>query len=242
MVSLPIPSSKANIAYSQVSEAGINLGQIVGAISGCSTTSSSAVHLDPDLEISSMPRTNGWKACFGQANAAQGHLAKQGVGKGDLFLFFGVFRHVDVANVTSITNGKIAYLNGSPPIHVLFGWLLVEDVIVLQSTPGQSASWLAYHPHARHQSKYPKNNTIYIAQNTLGSLNPSLAGIPGGGAFDKFKPGLVLSDLTKQSRSVWKLPDWFMLHSGDPAKRLSYHPPVMRKSGQNRWINLGNGF
>jgi hypothetical protein len=239
---LPIPSSKANIPYSQVSKAAMNLGQIVAAIPGCKNTGCSAVHLDPDLENDSLPRINGWRACFGQANAAQGHLAKQGVGKGDLFLFFGLFRDVNVANITSMTSGRIAYLTGSPPIHVLFGWLLVDNVIELESTPSQSPSWLAYHPHARHQSQYPKNNTVYIAQNTLGSLDPSLAGISGGGAFDKFKPGLVLSDLTKQSRSVWELPDWFMLHSDNPAKRLTYRPPVMRKSGQNRWINLGNGF
>jgi hypothetical protein len=52
------------------------------------------------------------------------HRAKQGVGEGGLFLFFGLFRDVNVANITSMTSGRIAYLTGSPPIHVLFDWLL----------------------------------------------------------------------------------------------------------------------
>jgi Nucleotide modification associated domain 3 len=241
MVSLPIPSKKSNIPYNQVSKAGMNLGQIVGAMPACGATSSSAVHLDPDLEINSLQRGNGWRRCFGQANAAQGHLAKQGIGKDDLFLFFGLFRHVDVANITSIMNGKMAYLSGSP-VHVLFGWLLVDYKIDLQWTPDQSPSWLAYHPHVKHQSQYLKKNTVYIAKDTLGSLDPSLAGLPGGGAFDQFKPGLLLSDPTKQSCSAWKLPDWFMRHTDDPTKRLTYHPPVMPKSRQNRWTNLSNGF
>jgi hypothetical protein len=243
MVSLPIPSSKTNIPYSQVSKAGMNLGQIVNAIPGCKTTSGSPVHLDPDLEKNSLPRMTGWKPCFGQVGAAQGHLAKQGVKKGYLFLFFGLFRDVDVANITSAISGQIAYLRKSPEIHVLFGWLLVDDVIPLQSTPGHSPSWLAYHPHVIHQAFSPKNNTVYIAQKTLGSLDPSLAGIPGGGGFDKIiKPGLVLSDLTQRYFSVWKLPVWFMRPLGNPPMHLTYHPPVIPKSGRSRWTNLGNGF
>ena len=222
MISLPITSRQTNaIPYSQVSKSGMNLGDIVDVIPGCNTSSGSAVHLDPDLENNSLPRMNGWRPCFGQASAAQGHLAKQEVTKGDLFLFFGLFRNVNVPNITSMTGGKIAYLTASPPIHVLFGWLLVDDVIDLQSTPDQSPSWLAYHPHVKNQYR---KNTVYIAQKALGSLDPSLAGISGGGAFDKIKPDLILSDPTKRYCSVWKLPDWFMRHIGDPTKHLTYHP------------------
>ena len=111
MVSLPIPSSKQNITYSQVSKAGMNLGQIVNAIPGCKAkggiplNSCSSVHLDPDLEYYSLPqRQNGWRPSFGQANGPQGHLKSQCVKKGALFLFFGLFRCVNVANITkSIT-------------------------------------------------------------------------------------------------------------------------------------------
>jgi Nucleotide modification associated domain 3 len=123
-------------------------------------------------------------------------LKKQNVQKGDLFLFFGLFGYVNVNNIASVTSGKIAYLTVSPSIHVLFGWLLVEDVIDLQSTPGKFPHWLAYHPHVTHQSLFTKYNTVYIAQTSLGSLHPSLAALPGGGAFDKIKPGLVFPALT----------------------------------------------
>ena len=229
-------------------KAGMNLGQIVNAIPGCKAkggiplNSCSPVHLDPDLEYYSLPRRqNGWRPSFGQANGPEGHLKSQCVKKGDLFLFFGLFRCVNVANIASVS-GQIHYLTAPRPMHVLFGWLLVEKVIDLHSTPGHSPPWLAYHPHVKHRSLYSKKNAVYIAQKTLGSLDPCLARIPGGGAFDKFKPDLVLSDPKHQNLSVWKLPGWFMLHIYDRTKRLTYHPPVIGKSGRNRWTNLGNGY
>ena len=243
MVSLPIPSSKTNIPYSQVSKAGMNLGQIVNAIPGCKTTSGSPVHLDPDLEKNSLPRMTGWRPCFGQAGAAQGHLAKQGVKKGDLFLFFGLFRDVDVANITSAISGQIAYLRKSPEMHVLFGWLLVDDVIPLQSTPGHSPSWLAYHPHVIHQAFSPKNNTVYFAQKTPGiSRSKSCRNTRRGCLRQDHQAGpcLIRSHAAvflsvEASRLVYA-------PFRQPANASNLPSPVIPKSGRSRWTNLGNGF
>ena len=37
----------------------------------------------------------GWQPLFGQDSAAETHLRNQGVGTGDIFLFFGLFRRVE---------------------------------------------------------------------------------------------------------------------------------------------------
>ena len=42
-------------------------------------------------------REPGWRPLFGQEGAAETHLANQGVGTGDVFLFFGLFRPVEKA-------------------------------------------------------------------------------------------------------------------------------------------------
>lgn len=184
MVSIPIPSRQPNnCTYSQVSKAGKNLGQLVKALPRSKIAAGRNAHLDPDLEQSSLNRMNGWKPAFGQASRAQRHLEHQAVTKGDLFLFFGLFQHV------SVSGQKIDYQN-QPPIHALFGWLLVDQVIKLKSIKALYPRWLDGHPHVKNDYT---NNTIYIAQDNLRSLDPSLAGIPGGGVFDKFRTGLVLS-------------------------------------------------
>ena len=53
-------------------------------------------HLDPDLNFGSIPRPENWKPLFGQAGAAERHLQNQGVKAGDVFVFFGWFRQVEL--------------------------------------------------------------------------------------------------------------------------------------------------
>ena len=70
------------------------------------------------------------RCLFGQCGAAQTHLERQGVGPGDLFVFFGLFRE-----------GK------DPPHHRLFGWLWVEEVL-RPGDPGMAEAAALRHPHA----------------------------------------------------------------------------------------------
>ncbi len=50
-------------------------------------------------------------------DAAQAVLEREGVGPGDLFLFFGWFRRVEVCG------GVFRFVKGAPDVHVLWGWL-----------------------------------------------------------------------------------------------------------------------
>lgn len=78
-VSLPIPAS--NGETTTYGERG--LAEAVHLASRGSLTGDSACHDDPMF-------ADGY-SWLGQVGAAQGHLVNQGVGPGDLFLFFGLF-------------------------------------------------------------------------------------------------------------------------------------------------------
>jgi hypothetical protein len=77
-----------------------------------------SAHLDPDLSPSTLPRPAGWRPLFGQVDRAQGHLRNQGVGPGDLFLFFGLF-----SPTSRLPGGRLRYAGQRDWIHVLWGWL-----------------------------------------------------------------------------------------------------------------------
>lgn len=96
--------------------------------------------LDPDIRKEATSRLGGWKSAFGQTGSALGHLQKQKVGIGDLFLFFGSFRQ------TEFIDGKLSYVKGASDLHVIYGYLQVGDIVCSQDNVPQ---WLAEHPHAK---------------------------------------------------------------------------------------------
>jgi hypothetical protein len=169
----------------------------------------------------------GWRPSFGQVDAAQSHLANQGVGVGDLFLFFGWFREVELAN------GPLRYRADAPDLHCLFGWLQVGDVFHPAMDGSEPPAWAADHPHVRYSAYYgceTTNNTLYVASEKLRLPGLDRA-IAGGGVFDHFAPRLQLTD-TGQQRSTWRLPAAFYPTDGAPP--LSYH------SSMSRWTEAGD--
>ncbi|MPZ22865.1 MAG: hypothetical protein GEU28_04860 [Dehalococcoidia bacterium] len=97
-------------------------------------------HLDPDLSPRGDPGAR--RPVFGQFGAAQGHLDRQGVGPGDLFLFFGLFRE------TIATTGGLRWRKGSRPFHALFGYLAIGEVRRLDSLESaQAIDFAPDHPH-----------------------------------------------------------------------------------------------
>jgi len=81
------------------------------------------------------PPARGARQAAGQCGAAQTHLERQGVGIGDVFVFFGLFReeHADGAR--------------GDPHHRIFGYLRVEEMIPLAGgAPDDLVA--AGHPHA----------------------------------------------------------------------------------------------
>jgi hypothetical protein len=139
------------------------LGEVAAQLTGDATRLKARSHLDPDLYRGARPREPGWLPCFGQAGAAQGHLERWGVGVGDLFLFFGWFRHVEACQ------DGWRYRRAADNVHCLFGWLQVGSLYHLDK--GEEAPhWAASHPHVRGADGYGSSgsrNTLYVASERL---------------------------------------------------------------------------
>ncbi len=199
-----------------------NLGEIVGQLTD-GIKADSFVHLDPDLRYDSLPkRPPGWKPIFGQCGIAQQHLRNQGVRGGDLFLFYGLYRNVN------ISHGKISYERKEPRKHVIWGWLTVGDMLPIHSENDDPA-WARYHPHFT--DKRGKNNTVCLAADEV------FGGLRGAGVFEEYHRDLCLTDLdeTPVRPSRWSLPRWFAPRNDHYA--LSYHsrPDLWREDvGRDR--------
>jgi hypothetical protein len=79
-------------------------------------------HLDPDLDKGATARPEGWLPAFGQNSSAEGHLRKQRVAVGDLFLFFGWFRKAEQVD------RKWHYVPGAPDRHVIYGYMQIGEI------------------------------------------------------------------------------------------------------------------
>lgn len=220
-LSLPIPEPLAlgtGAPYDELEAGGTSLGRIMQGLTGGAVVGSALVHLDPDLRAGARARSPGWRPAFGQAGAAQTHLANQGVGPGDLFLFFGWFRLAENAR------GQHRFRAGAPDVHARFGWLQVGAIH--PAGPGSALpGWAAMHPHAAHA--YAAPNVLYTARETLQVPGvPSDA--PGAGAFERLHDDLVLTaDAGRRRRSLWRLPRCFLPEGGAPT--LTYN------TGAARW-------
>ena len=129
-LSLPIPAGVA----SRTSYADLGLGDHASRASRGRVRPDDLCHHDPMF-------LDDGTCAFGQVGAAQTHLANQGVGRGDMFVFFGLFRK-----------------DGEAPHHRIFGYLKVEEIVSLaDGVPGDLVA--LGHPHAL--AMHGKNDTIY---------------------------------------------------------------------------------
>jgi hypothetical protein len=224
LLPFPIPS---NHDAAQMQDCGIVAPEFADVLSDLSQGRydlSSPVHLDPDLNRRADQRLPGWRPALGQTGAAQSHLSSQGVERGDVFLFFGWFREV------TRSQGKWRYVPSAPNLHMIFGWLEIDDVLSIV-TDRQAClerySWVANHAHVANPAHYSNyRNTLYIASERS-AFRPDA---PGGGAFTRFENKLRLT-APGESRSVWQLPNWFYPGERTP---LSYH------GRPDRWARQGN--
>ena len=193
MLSMPIPSPGDRISYTELTHNGIRYSDIIQQLKASNPVLNEECHLDPDIRKEAIVRLPGWKPAFGQIDAARSHLQNQGVGPGDLFLFFGWFRN------TEVINGRLQFVGSSSGFHAIYGYMEVGEILTRHE---DVPIWLESHPHAR-EERWVRNNAIYVAADKL-SLKPEL---PGAGCFSFSKQ----LKLTKDgfSRSIWDLPNFF---------------------------------
>ena len=231
LYSLPIPEnpvdSRPDLSYRGMTANGVSAGDLVLDLTRGKVKPDQTPHLDPDLDYNSVPRKAGWKPLFGQAGAAESHLQKNGVKEGDIFLFFGWFRKVE------LVKGVYRYISNAPDLHVIFGWLQIErriDVGPCKEIP----DWAMDHAHCV-RTKHSNPDVIYISRETM---HLPFHGIDksGAGLFGKFDPRLCLT-MQNQNRSIWQLPGWLRLEDGKK-KGLSYHRSAKRWTVQNDFTRL----
>lgn len=183
-------------------------------------------HLDPDVAPGAIDRLPGWLPCFGQVGGPQGHLRNQGVGPGDLFLFFGWFRR------TVETPGGLRY-DKSEGFQALWGYLEVGKVLSVAATP-DPPDWAAYHQHfaSRDRPRFAKpSNTVYVATPRLSWA----AELPGAGTFGSFRPVHRLTCAAGPA-SLWDLPEAF--HPSRTAAPLTFHGSPARWAVQGSRVLL----
>ena len=136
LISLPIPTSRR----SETTYSNLGLGDLVEERTAGKIPANHLCHADPFFADG--------RCAFGQTGAAQSHLANNGIGEGDVFLFFGLFQ-----------------ASGGPRQHWIFGWQQVERIIHLGANPkrNKSPDWLPIqHPHTL--GEWNKNNTLYLGK------------------------------------------------------------------------------
>jgi len=224
---LPIPDPMSPIRYDDIAFGSRRLGKIARDLSGGRVRGGSGAHLDPDLVAGALHRQPGWRPLLGQTGSARGHLNNQGVGVGDLFLFFGVFRRAEMVR------RRWRFVPGTLPFHAIWGWLQVGQVRAVDELPPEALPWARYHPHF---SRGPDpGNTLYVASDRwqLPGYRPAL---PGSGVFHQLEEQLMLTDPDARLPTRWRLPAGFFPGPGRPA--LSYHLNEDRWRLQPPWCYL----
>lgn len=230
MVSFPIPDRKSPTRYCDIYWQEYNLGSLVSDLTDGRIPVSHYAHLDPDINRDSLSRHPEWRPIFGQTGAAQGHLKKNNVQPGDVFLFFGLFRNVQ------ISAGKFVWDTTTQLRHIFWGWLQIEKVIAIDSCKPSDYQWAEYHPHFHRNSD--RNNTLYIASRYLSLPGLSLLKQSGSGVFQKYSERLALTGPTAKSQSQWELPKWF--YPRDGKYPLTYHSNLTRWQRTKRGTRLNS--
>ncbi len=142
-ISLPIPVLRGSGEKSGTSYADIGMGVLVERATRGRLTGADFCHHDPF-------HADG-RFAFGQEAAAQGHLANQGVGIGDVFLFFGLFANPD----------------GSDRHHRIFGYMQIDEMIAVGAMPdpAHAPRFAPRHPHFF--GTWKANNTVYLGKGAL---------------------------------------------------------------------------
>ncbi len=218
IVSLPIPDDRSAVRYGDIRHDDIPLGPLVSELTNNRVTAAHGAHIDPDLQMGSLPRQPGWRPIFGQSGSAQAHLRNQGVTVGDLFLFFGLFRPV------MMVDGAFKWNRRFPPVHLIWGWMQVGEMLPVSEATTPQLQWARYHPHFQRLEE--KNNLLYLARERL-KMGTHETELPGAGVFADFSKARQLTATDADRVSMWELPRWCYPHRNRVP--FSYH------SDRARW-------
>jgi hypothetical protein len=192
LISMPIPES-SSLKFSDIKYNNLTYDEIWKQLNPKAYKENACCHLDPDIRSGlRINEVSDWIPAFGQTGAAQSHLENNCVTKGDIFLFFGWFKH------TEIKNGVLKYKKGARDLQVIYGYLQIGDIL-----KNNAIEKLYWHPHSNRSRE--KNNTIYLPTDKL-VINGKNTERSGCGVLN-YSEDLVLTK-SGCSRSKWKLLPW----------------------------------
>lgn len=223
LFSLPIPDKTSPVSYSDIHYDDINVGQLVSQLTGDPKRALHYAHLDPDLRKDALDRLPGWRPVLGQTGSAQGHLHNQRIIAGDIFLFFGSFRPVE------IMDDRWRFVQSARPRHVIWGWLQIGEILKVDNLGKSDLQWARYHPHFAYEQDAA--NTLYLASDSLCVGGESVINC-GAGVFPRISDNLVLTQPGVKNQTCWRLPNWLFPLDGLP--KLSYNTNL------DRWSSDGN--
>ena len=222
LLSLPIPDDDGNNTFTSLNWNGKSYYDIIHSLRPRTGIKEDKMcHLDPDLRKDVKDRLPGWKPAFGQSGTALSHLRNKGVGKGDLFLFFGWFKE------TEMNQGKLVYKRNAKDLHIIYGYMQIGEIIDQKS---DVPDWLKEHPHiADRKERDEKRNAIYLPTDKL-SFIPDFNGC---GLLNYRRDRVLTKD--GMSKGKWNLPEFFK------EVEISYHPQPW-KDGYFQSADKGQEF
>ena len=198
LFSIPIPAAQEKQTYRDLDYQyeGDSIQKILNDVTGKSIRTDrlrdcdyadklQSCHYDPIL----LNKGDSPLMTLGQAHAAEGHLRKQKVGKGDVFLFYGWFRKVEK------NAGVWAYVENAPDVHLIWSYMKIDESLCLDTNAQQDNALKKYpfiikHPHVGDQNG--SNNRIYISD---------------AYQYFSFSAARCLTDMKNyKGRSTWRLP------------------------------------
>ena len=198
LLSIPVPSRGDEITYSDLYYNGESYSDILSQLyPECQNWRDRKCHCDPDIRYNRKIEHSLWTPAFGQAASAQGVLKNAGVGKGDIFLFFGWFRRAEKAEGVYKLVSSADDFYTQFDLHIVFGYLQVEDVL----TKREEIAKYSHHPHSKYDVS---TNALYIPTDRL-SLNPDL---PGYGTLTYRKDRVLTKE--GRNRSIWNEYEFLM--------------------------------
>lgn len=185
LLSFPIPDGTSGKPYADLTYKGQSLQEIICQVSPrFDFIKNETCHLDPDIYNGLGGRGSSWKPAYGQCDASATHLDKMGVGVGDVFLFYGMYRQTEYRE-----DGTLQYTHGAPILHIIYGYMKVGEIL---RDPAEIKARCPQHPHAFNAER--GNNRLYI---------------PDAYGTFRYDDKLVLTKRGQDSRRLWALPPFF---------------------------------
>lgn len=184
LLSLPIPDKTSNQKYGDLFYEEQSFCKIIQQLKpDFDFSQNQTCHLDPDIYGNITGRQGEWKPAFGQCGVSAKHLDNLGVGIGDIFLFYGMFRKTERQS-----DHRLSYVNGSPVRHIIYGYMEVGEILWEE----QDIAQYVWHPHSRNTDR--PHNRLYLPK-TYGTFH--------------YSESLVLTKREQNNRRLWSLPSFF---------------------------------